>query len=469
MSNPGSPKGSTGGSEDGSSSSIKIKTIVHSLLESASSEEHEVRQAAAHSLSLVGRQFPLLVLQEWYNEYTRRKQSPLSSPTKRRESTATPQPYPFRLSSALHPVIAVMVKHKSLDSGEVNQRAILGQIMAALVEEMLGGVGAKEVHYNNILVDLAANYMDKVMDVLLVHYQASSSGAPISPLIVETLASLAYAHPHQVVPFLKAILSTTAHIMRATKPHDILLKTELCKAICRFSEAVLDYVANIHEMQDTSVTTAHFQAEGDAIYDILYSSWLATTKEKEVKLLILECIAACTPFLSKENILDKGAVMTTALISLYKKLGSVANLEITLCISGLIEAITGLDPNGLDNNLDLILNAIFAQACIVPDYLKPNIVKNHHETIRTFDILMKFYPEKVVSGLLSKYESSEERSRVGALTVIKHLLNLPTKTELQAGGDNKIYSCKPRGVQPEREATDGADHLGAGPPRVAGR
>ena len=34
----------------------------------------------------------------------------------------------------------------------------------------------------------------------------------------------------------------------------------------------------------------------------------------------------------------------------------------------------------------------------MPDYFKPNIVKNHHEAIRSFDILMKYFPEKVVTG-----------------------------------------------------------------------
>ena len=39
-----------------------------------------------------------------------------------------------------------------------------------------------------------------VTDWLLV---SGSPGAPINPVVVETLASLAYTHPHQVVPFLK--------------------------------------------------------------------------------------------------------------------------------------------------------------------------------------------------------------------------------------------------------------------------
>ena len=38
------------------------------------------------------------------------------------------------------------------------------------------------------------------------------------------------------------------------------------QAISRFSEAVLDYVANIAEMPDTSVTTQHFQVSFNVPY-----------------------------------------------------------------------------------------------------------------------------------------------------------------------------------------------------------
>jgi len=428
---PASQNSSSLGSDEGSPQTLKIKTVIHCLLEACTSTETEVRQAAAHSLSLVGKQYPLVVLQEWYSEYTKGRQSPRATPATRRRSVIPQQqqqpPPASRLTMALQPVIAVLVKHHCLDSGDVNHRAILGQIMAVVVEEMLQA-SLKEVHFDSILVDLSKDYMDKVMDVLLVHYQPNCSGSPINPVVVETLASLAYRHPHHCVPFLKAILSTTSHIMKSTKHGDAALKTEICRAICRFSEAILDYVSNVEEMPDTSVTIGHFQSEGDAIYDILYTSWLHTTKENKVKMLILECIAACTPFLSRENILDKGTAMLTSLISLYKKLGSIASLEVTLCISHLIEAITSVTPSGLDSVLDQVLNALFFQVCIPLDYLKSSIVKNHHEAIRSFDILMKFYPEKVVTGLLQKFEINEERPRVGALTVMKHLLNLPTKT-----------------------------------------
>ncbi len=45
-----------------------------------------------------------------------------------------------------------------------------------------------------------------------------------------------------------------------------------------------------------------------------------------MKTLILESMAACTPFLSRDNVLDHGVTMILALLALYKRLGSVANL-----------------------------------------------------------------------------------------------------------------------------------------------
>ena len=40
----------------------------------------------------------------------------------------------------------------------------------------------------------------------------------------------------------------------------------------------------------------------------------------------------------------------------------------------------------------------FVKVCIPADYTNHAVLKNHHEAIRSFDTLMKFYPEKVVSG-----------------------------------------------------------------------
>jgi hypothetical protein len=42
--------------------------------------------------------------------------------------------------------------------------------------------------------------------------------------------------------------------MQTTKPAEVGLRTQFCRSICSFSEAVQDYVSNIEAMPDSSVT-----------------------------------------------------------------------------------------------------------------------------------------------------------------------------------------------------------------------
>merc|ERR1719187_3150377 len=138
-----------------------------------------------------------------------------------------------------------LIAKRSLDAGDARHRAVLGQIMAVLVEEMTGNPvsdgGLTEVQQTclNILAGLAGNYMDKVMDVLLVHYQPGNVGVATHPAVITTLASLSHNHPHDAVPFLKAIFGTTTHLMKAVKPNDYVLKSAFAIAMVRFSDAIL--------------------------------------------------------------------------------------------------------------------------------------------------------------------------------------------------------------------------------------
>ena len=61
-----------------------------------------------------------------------------------------------------------------------------------------------------------------------------------------------------------------------------------------------------------------------------------------------------------------------------------------------------------------------------PDYNNPGTVRNHNEVLRCYDIMFRHFPSKLVGGLINKVESSEERLKIGALTVVKHLLHLPS-------------------------------------------
>merc|ERR1719228_3101723 len=114
--------------------------------------------------------------------------------------------------------------------------------------------------------------MDKVMDVLLVHFQPNT--VTVHPVVVSTLGSLSSNHPPCSVPFLKAIMSTTSVLMKNVKIADVAIRGCFAESVSSFAEALLDYVSNMTEKPDTSVTLTNYNAEADSIYDQLFTSWL---------------------------------------------------------------------------------------------------------------------------------------------------------------------------------------------------
>ena len=85
---------------------------------------------------------------------------------------------------------------------------------------------------------------------------------------------------------LQAILSTTCHVVKGVRGQDSVLRATFCSAISHFATAILDYVSNIGEMLDTTVTVAHFNTEANSIYETLFTSWLQNSKEPTLKLQV---------------------------------------------------------------------------------------------------------------------------------------------------------------------------------------
>jgi len=415
----------------------KIKTVVVSLLRCCMAPEEEVGRGAAASLALIGKNNPISVLTEWHTAFVREKEvcALNSNSPQRRDGRSSVPPCPNTcglLISSLAPVLDLL-KNNSLKAGDARHRAVLGQILALLVDEMTSSpqhgqdsTGLSEIQQNclNILSNLSGTYMDKVMDVVLVHYQVGSS-VPVHPSIITTLGSLAHHHPHHAVPFLKAILGTTSYLIKAVKQTDAASKTAYAIAMMRFCDAILDYVSNIAEMPDTTIKVTNYSHEANAIYETFFSTWLNQTKEVKVKLKILECLAAVTPLLSTDLIDDRGCQFVSSLLGLYKKLGPAAgsNVEITLCLSSLLDTITKKDCSSVEPVVDQVLGTMFSLVCIPPDYAKPNTVKNHFEILRCYDIMVQCCGDKVVAGLQLRVDSPDEKSRIGALVVLKHILN----------------------------------------------
>ena len=98
------------------------------------------------------------------------------------------------------------------------------------------------------------------------------------------------------MPFSNAILSTTAHLLKEVKSNEADLRFSFTGAITTFSEAILDYLANIDEMPDSTVTIEHYNMDANIIYETLFVTWLPHSKDNSIRAKILEAMAAMTVF-----------------------------------------------------------------------------------------------------------------------------------------------------------------------------
>ena len=116
--------------------SMKLRTVTRALLTAAVDEDEELRTRSSASLSRLGGAHPLTVLAEWLAVFTSAR-DPAARSGKKRQGGAE-----RHLIAGLRPVLDQMTSADSLDGGDVRHRAVIGQIMSVLVEEM---VAVKEV------------------------------------------------------------------------------------------------------------------------------------------------------------------------------------------------------------------------------------------------------------------------------------------------------------------------------------
>ena len=188
-----SPSESERGVED------RSRLVVTSLLQALVHPDQSLRTAASNSLASVAGQKPYLVLSEWHALFGKEKRKRVKDTpnTVRRNSTAvvstssTDYESCSLLVQGLSPIMMRVTRSDNLDAGDVRHRAVLGQIMSTLVEEMLSSPQSDKI--TDILLCLARDYMDKLMDVTLVHFQPTTS--LLNTVIIDTLASLARSHP----------------------------------------------------------------------------------------------------------------------------------------------------------------------------------------------------------------------------------------------------------------------------------
>lgn len=388
-----------------------MRDTINAIHKASTNVDERTRDPAVQSLKVISTSQSLLVLQTWLDQFARTNGG--SSPS---EYAAAER---VHLLQSLEQIVAHLVAQKIALDEDLAHRACVGRIIALTTEEMtrqLEVIPDVQKPCSNVLVKLGEHYMERVMDSLLIKFQP---GANVHFYVIMSLSALAQANSTDIVPFLKAILGTVVANSKNVKKENIRYAYAMLMA--RASEAILDYLANINNAPDPSVTKERFEKEIDLIHELFFNMWL-NTRDLKVKHTVLEALAHSARLLSSDRISKVAANTLSTLIATYKR--TPEHYYVTLSITQLVDATEKVDGTLLEPVMESLLTALFNQifSQSSADYAKPLTMKNHHEVLRCYDILVRTHNSKLVAGLVVRSGSVDENVRLAALTVFKHIL-----------------------------------------------
>jgi hypothetical protein len=104
----------------------------------------------------------------------------------------------------------------------------------------------------------------------------------------------------------------------------------------------------------------------------------------------------------------------------------------------LLEAACADETCPLEPYLEEILVALFPQVCIEANYTNQNNVRNQNEILRCFHVIGNLicitlnifivyvasrFADRIVYYLLQKMQGGNESHRLGAISILRHLIN----------------------------------------------
>ncbi|XP_077928000.1 maestro heat-like repeat-containing protein family member 1 isoform X3 [Halichoerus grypus] len=237
---------------------------------------------------------------------------------------------------------------------------------------------------SNVLVAVGKRFIGKVMEELLSKFQP---GALPHYFVVQTLASLAASNVFGMVPFLTSILSTMLPMLGMAK-HDTM-RVAFCCVLQHFSESTLEYLANLDQAPDPTVRKDTFATDIFSAYDILFNHWLPS-REAKLRLAVVEALGPMSHLLPSEKLEEQLPKLLPGVLALYKKHAETFHVS---------------------------------KICVPVESSSPLVVSNQKEVLRCFTVLACCAPDRLLAFLLPKLDTNNERTRVGTLQVVRHVIN----------------------------------------------
>ncbi|XP_032171625.1 maestro heat-like repeat-containing protein family member 1 isoform X3 [Mustela erminea] len=268
---------------------------------------------------------------------------------------------------------------------------------------------------SDVLVAVGKRFVSTVMEELLSKFQP---GALPHCSVVQTLANLAASNVFGMVPFLTSILSTMLPMLGMAK-HDAM-RVAFCCALQHFSESILEYLADLDQAPDPTVRKDTFAADMLSAYDILFNHWLQS-REAKLRLAVVEALGPMSHLLPGEKLEEQLPKLLPGVLALYKK--HAETFHVSKSLGQILEAAVSVGSRTLEPQLDSLLAALHAQICVPVESSSPLVVSNQKEVLRCFTVLARCAPDRLLAFLLPKLDASGERTRLGTLQVVRHVIN----------------------------------------------
>ncbi|XP_007464667.1 PREDICTED: maestro heat-like repeat-containing protein family member 1 [Lipotes vexillifer] len=268
---------------------------------------------------------------------------------------------------------------------------------------------------SNVLVALGKRFISSVMEEMLSKFQP---GVLPHHFVVQTLANLSVSNVFGMVPFLTSILNTMLPMLSAAKPDS--MRVVFCCALQRFSEGTLEYLADLDQAPDPTVRKDAFATDIFSAYDILFHHWLQS-REAKLRLAVVEALGPMSHLLPSEKLEEQLPKLLPGVLGLYKK--HAETVHVSRSLGQILEAAASMGSRTLDVQLDSLLAALHAQVCVPVEPSSPAATSNQKEALRCFTVLACCSPDRLLAFLLPKLDASNERTRVGTLQVVRHIIN----------------------------------------------
>ncbi|RMX49356.1 hypothetical protein pdam_00014787 [Pocillopora damicornis] len=415
----------------------QVDELCLALIDAANDKQHEVRQMIMTSLHELGKKQPEMVLSAIKGYLI--KHQKLSQGHRVVLLKSASKIIHDTLSTLSLGLGKQMIK---LASAEMTKSKEVEPDWQSAASEVLVALGKRFDH------EVMAELLDKLAPGTLPHY-----------FVVQTLASFSISNPYGVVPFLKDILGRMLPMMGMAKQDNLkwvlpdfvrasLTMLQMQRVRRTLISQLTDFMVKYHQPMtfylvcgSEPVKPRQEKAKNIFIQYIDTNQWFGL--EDNIRLAVVDAIGHMTLIMAKDKLEEQLPKLLPGITALYKK-----HTEHYLITQGLCMVLKASCKDGGEILLPLVenlLGGLHSMACNMPDFSNPVTVKNHNEVLRCFSVLTPAISDRVIAFLLQKLEANYEKTRIGSLAVIKHLVNssgsyLENKEELIITGVQILFS-----------------------------